>query len=293
MGSKHINKQLRHLLKAPRHMTMADCDPDATTGYPGQGKDDAPALTAKLGLELSDWQEKLYAENKEDDTPRRNVLVILQGLDTSGKGGIIRHVFGLVDPQGLTIHAFKQPSAEELAHDFLWRIAREVPERGMIGIFDRSQYEDVLVVRVDGLVTPDVWEKRYDQINDFEAELASQGTSIIKCFLNISPDEQKRRLLERVENPTKHWKYSRTDVNVRRKWGDYMHAYEDVLNRCNTEIAPWYVIPSNKKWYRNWAVATLLLEQLRDMAPTWPKGDFIVPDEIASIESSLPSTTHK
>ena len=287
MGSKHIKKQLRTLLKAPHQVAMADLDPDATPGYPGSGKDDAASLTAKLGLELSDWQEKLYAENKEDDTPHRNVLVILQGLDTSGKGGIIRHVFGLVDPQGLTIHAFKQPSQEELAHDFLWRIARETPCRGMIGIFDRSQYEDVLVVRVDGLVPPDVWQARFDQINDFEAELASQGTSIIKCFLNISPDEQKRRLLERVENPAKHWKYSRADVGVRRKWWDYMRAYEDVLNRCNTEVAPWYVIPSDKKWYRNWAVATLLLEHLRDMAPAWPKGDFVVPDEVASIESSL------
>jgi len=268
---------------------MADLDPDATPGYPGKGKDDAVKLTAKLAPELSDWQEKFYAENKEDDTPHRSVLVILQGLDTSGKGGIIRHVFGLVDPQGLAIHAFKQPTSEELAHDFLWRIAREVPSRGMIGIFDRSQYEDVLVVRVDGLVAPDVWGARYDQINDFEAGLASQGTTILKCFLNISPDEQKRRLLERVENPAKHWKYSRTDVDVRRKWPAYMQAYQDVLNRCNTDIAPWYIIPSNKKWYRNWAVATLLLEHLRDLSPSWPAGDFIVPDEIASIESSLPN----
>jgi len=268
---------------------MADLDPDSTPGYPGGGKDAAAALTANLGVELSDWQEKLYAENKEDDTPHRNVLVILQGLDTSGKGGIIRHVFGLVDPQGLTIHAFKQPSPEELAHDFLWRIRREVPGRGMIGIFDRSQYEDVLVVRVDSLVAEDVWQRRYDQINDFEAELASQGTSIIKCFLNISPDEQKRRLLERVENPAKHWKYSSGDVSVRHKWWDYMRAYEDVLNRCNTQVAPWYVIPSDKKWYRNWAVATLLLEHLEEMAPAWPAGHFVVADEIASIEASLPN----
>ena len=266
---------------------MADLDPDATPGFPGSGKADAAALTAKLAPELSDWQEKLYAENKEDDTPHRSVLVILQGLDTSGKGGIIRHVFGLVDPQGLAIHAFKQPNPEELAHDFLWRIAREVPSRGMIGIFDRSQYEDVLVVRVDGLVAADVWEARYDQINSFESELVSQGTTILKCFLNISPDEQKRRLLERVENPAKHWKYSRSDVDVRRKWPQYMEAYEDVLNRCNTDVAPWYVIPSNKKWYRNWAVATLLLEHLRDLAPSWPVGDFVVPDEISSIEASL------
>jgi len=271
-------------------VVIDELDPDSTPGYPGAGKADAPRITAALGTDLAQLQEKLYAENKEDDTPQRSVLVILQGLDTSGKGGIIRHVFGLVDPQGLTIHAFKQPTAEELSHDFLWRVRRQVPSRGMIGIFDRSQYEDVLVVRVDGLVGEDVWQTRYDQINDFEAELVSQGTTLIKCFLNISPDEQKRRLLNRVEDPAKHWKYSRGDVDVRRKWADYMQAYQDVLNRCNTESAPWYVIPSNKKWYRNWAVATLLDECLTQMAPAWPKGDFVVDEEIAAIKGSLPAS---
>ena len=278
---------LRTLLRAAAGVKMVDLDPDATTGYPGEGRQDV--LTTGLGPLLSDWQEKLYAESKQAGTADRNVLVVLQGMDTSGKGGIIRHVFGLVDPQGLKLHAFKQPSEEELSHDFLWRIRREVPGRGMIGIFDRSQYEDVLVARVDGLVGPDVWGARFDQINEFEASLAEQGTRIIKCFLHISPDEQRKRLLERVENPAKHWKYSHSDVEVRKRWDDYMRAYEDVLTRCNTEVAPWYVIPSNKKWYRNWAVATLLLEHLQDMAPDWPKGDFIVEDEIAAIQDSFPS----
>jgi len=288
MGNKHIKNSLRTLLKAPENLVMADLDPGATPGFPGKSKDDAARLTAELGPVLSDWQEKLYAENKQAGAPARNVLVVLQGMDTSGKGGIIRHVFGLVDPQGLKVHAFKQPSEEELAHDFLWRIRREVPGRGMIGIFDRSQYEDVLVVRVDSLVEPEVWQARFDQINEFEASLAASGTQIIKCFLNVSPDEQKRRLLERLENPTKHWKYSSSDVAVRRRWADYMQAYQDVLTRCNTEVAPWYVIPSDKKWYRNWAVATLLLEYLEDMAPAWPKGDFVVEDEIRAVENSLP-----
>lgn len=266
---------------------MADLDPGATPGYPGKGKHDAPALTARIAPVLSDWQEKLYAESRDPRYPDRSVLVVLQGLDTSGKGGIIRHVFGLVDPQGLMVHAFKQPSEEELSHDFLWRIRRALPSRGMIAIFDRSQYEDVLVVRVNGLVAPEVWEQRYDQINDFEASVAQGGTRIIKCFLNISPDEQKKRLRERVENPTKYWKYSRSDVDVRHRWADYMQAYQDVLNRCTTDAAPWYVIPSDNKWYRNWAVATLLMEHLQDMAPIWPQAEFDPGEEIARIEDSL------
>ncbi|MCL2736609.1 MAG: polyphosphate kinase 2 family protein [Propionibacteriaceae bacterium] len=276
------------LLRAPSTVRMVDLDPDATPGYPGKDKLDAPALTAELAPTLSGWQEKLYAENTQPDTPARNLLVVLQGMDTSGKGGIISHVFGLVDPQGLHVHAFKEPTPEELSHDFLWRIRNQVPGRGMIGIFDRSQYEDVLVVRVDELVGPEVWEQRFDQINDFEADLVASGTRIVKCFLNISPDVQERRLLERLNNPSKYWKYSTSDVKTRRRWHDYMGAYEDVLNRCNTEVAPWYVIPSNHKWYRNWAVATLLMEHLRQMAPQWPAPTFTVEDEIAAVKASLP-----
>ena len=281
---------LRTTLRAAANLAIEELDADATPGYPGKGRADAPALTAALGQSLSEWQERLYAENKEDDTPIRNILVILQGMDTSGKSGVVSHVFGLVDPQGLRIHAFKQPTQEELSHDFLWRIRRQVPPRGMIGIFDRSQYEDVLVVRVDQLVEEEVWEKRYDAINQFEASLVESGTTIIKCFLHISPDEQKQRLLERLADPTKYWKYSPSDVKVRSRWFDYMEAYQDALNRCNTEVAPWYVIPSNRKWYRNWAVATLLAEHLQEMAPNWPKPDFIVEDEIIAVENSLPSS---
>ncbi|MDR2973185.1 MAG: polyphosphate kinase 2 family protein [Propionibacteriaceae bacterium] len=270
---------------------MSDLDPGATPGYPGRGKVDAPRLTAQLAPALSDWQERLYAESRDESLPSRSVLVVLQGMDTSGKGGTIRHVFGLVDPQGLSMHAFKQPSPEELSHDFLWRIRQHLPQRGMIGIFDRSHYEDVLIARVDGLVGQSEWEKRYDLINQFEAELAQSGTTIIKCFLHISPDEQKKRLLERLEDPDKYWKYSSGDVVVRRKWDLYQSAYQDMLDRCSTGIAPWYVIPSDRKWYRNWAVAVLLLAHLRAMRPVWPKAEFDVAHEIAEVENSLNPTT--
>jgi len=281
---------LRSVLRAQPNLTMADLDPGATPGYPGHGKADAAQLTATLAPRLSEWQERLYSEARDEALPPRSVLVVLQGLDTAGKSGTICHVFGLVDPQGLKVHAFKQPTPEELSHDFLWRIRRELPERGMIGIFDRSQYEDVLIVRVNQLVAPDVWEQRYDLINEFEASLVEAGTTVIKCFLHISPDEQKKRLLERLEDPTKYWKYSSSDVDVRRRWTDYTQAYQDVLNRCNTEAAPWYVIPSDRKWYRNWAVASLLLEHLVQLNPTWPEANFVVADEIARVEQSLPST---
>ncbi|MDR2929860.1 MAG: polyphosphate kinase 2 family protein [Propionibacteriaceae bacterium] len=282
---------LRAALRAPSAVKIADLDPSATPGYPGKSKKDAAKLTAILGPTLSDWQERLYAQSRDEDLPRRSILVILQGMDTSGKSGVVRHVFGLVDPQGLMLHAFKQPTNEELSHSFLWRIRRHLPTPGMIGIFDRSQYEDVLVARVDSLVEESVWSKRYEAINRFESEVVAQGTTVVKCFLNISPDEQKRRLLERLSDPTKYWKYSPGDVVVRRKWADYMAAYEDMLNRCNTEDAPWYVIPADRKWYRNWAIASLILEHLRQMDPVWPKPEFIVAEQVAGVETSLPSVT--
>ena len=292
MSNKHQKKSsettdLRSLLRAHPGQAMTDYDPDAVLGYPGRGKSDAAELTAALGPTLSDWQERFYAASRDASSPARSLLVVLQGLDTAGKGGVIRHVFGLVDPQGLKLHAFKQPTKTELSHHFLWRIKQQLPTRGLIGIFDRSQYEDVLVVRVDQLVAEDVWQARYDQINKFEAALVKSGTTIIKCFLHISPDEQKQRLLARLADPAKHWKYSPGDVKVRSRWDDYMAAYQDVLDRCSTDQAPWYVIPSNRKWYRNWAVATLLLEHLQELNPTWPKADFDVAAQIAAVNQSL------
>jgi PPK2 family polyphosphate:nucleotide phosphotransferase len=213
-----------------------------------------------------------------DDTVRR-VLVILQGMDTSGKGGVIRKAIGLVDPQGVKITSFRAPTAEERKRPFLWRITNALPGPGMIGLFDRSQYEDVLVARVNELVTRRVWSRRYSQINAWEKKLAEAGTIVIKCYLHITLDDQKERLQARLDDPTKHWKYNPGDLDVRARWADYMAAYADALERCNTDAAPWYVIPAGRKWYRNWAVAALLNEQLGAMGLTWPNADFDVEAE--------------
>ncbi|GAB3623009.1 polyphosphate kinase 2 family protein [Mariniluteicoccus endophyticus] len=278
---------LRSLLRIPQGpVDMADLDPGAKPGYPGKGKEDAADATAGMADELSDLQERLYAQGRTGAEDAQSVLVILQGMDTSGKGGVIRHSIGLVDPQGVHLKAFKAPSAEERRHDFLWRIRKELPEPGMIGIFDRSQYEDVLVVRVDSLVPEAQWRKRYDQINEFEAEVVASGTRVIKCFLNVGHDEQKARLLERLENPEKYWKYNPGDVDSRSKWPAYMEAYAELLERCNPDSAPWYHVPANRKWYRNWAVTRLLLEELRDMDPQWPGADFDVEAEKKRVEAS-------
>ncbi len=265
---------------------MADLDPSATPGYHGKGKSDAPALTEALGPQVSDLQEMLYASGRSDPETAPRVLVVLQGMDTSGKGGVIRHAMGLVDPQGIDLTAFKAPSEEERKHDYLWRIRNALPGAGKIGIFDRSHYEDVLVVRVESIVPEDVWSKRYDEINAFEAELVAGGTRIIKCMLNVSSDEQKARLAERLEDPTKYWKYNPADVDSRKKWPAYMEAYEAVLEKCNTDAAPWYVIPADRKWYRNWAVAELLRETLAGMPLEWPAAEFDVEVEKARVAAS-------
>jgi PPK2 family polyphosphate:nucleotide phosphotransferase len=201
---------------------------------------------------------------------------VLQGMDTSGKGGVIRHGAGLMDPQGLKITSFKAPTPAEKRRGFLWRIKQALPDPGLIGIFDRSHYEDVLIARVRNLVTPNVWNRRYEQINDFEAELDANGVTLLKCYLHISADEQKARLQARLDDPTKHWKYNPGDVDERELWPDYMEAYHAALERCNSAEAPWYVIPSDRKWYRNWAVTTILLETLKSLDPQWPQADYDV-----------------
>ncbi|MFT4108913.1 PPK2 family polyphosphate kinase [Propionicimonas sp.] len=258
---------------------LADLDPSATPGYPGKGKSDAPEWIAALAPELSDLQEMLFAAGRSVPERAPRALVVLQGMDTSGKGGVIRHAIGLVDPQGVDLTSFKAPSAEERRHHYLWRIRNALPGAGKIGIFDRSHYEDVLVVRVDSLVPEDVWSKRYDEINEFEAELVAGGTRLVKCMLNVSFEEQKARLAERLANPTKYWKYNPGDVDARKKWPAYMEAYAAALEKCNTEAAPWYVIPSDRKWYRNWAVAELLRETLAGMGLAWPAAEFDVAAE--------------
>ncbi len=282
------SERLSDLLRVKPGTTVAlsDYDTAATPGYPGKGKADAPTLTLAQGSAISELQERLYAAGKGDPDHAKNVLVVLQGMDTSGKGGVIRHVFGMMDPQGIALRAFKAPTAEERAHDFLWRITNALPGKGMIGIFDRSQYEDVLIVRVESLVPQDVWEARYDQINAWEADVAASGTTIIKCFLHVGFDEQKSRLQARLADPAKYWKYNPGDVDVRKKWPAYQEAYEAALTRCSTELAPWYVVPADRKWYRNWAVATLLHEHLTDLNPQWPAATFDVAAEQARVDAS-------
>ncbi len=255
---------------------LSKYDTRATPGFTGT-KDEGKAALESLGAELSDWQERLFAEGRKGG--QRSVLLVLQGMDTSGKGGVIRHGAGLMDPQGLKITSFKAPTPAEKRRGFLWRIKQALPDPGIIGIFDRSHYEDVLIARVRNLVAPPVWNRRYGQINDFEAELAASGVTVLKCFLHISPEEQKARLEARLDDPTKHWKYNQGDVDERKLWPAYMEAYEAALERCNSSEAPWLVVPSDRKWYRNWAVTTLLHETLTTLDPEWPKADFDVDTE--------------
>jgi PPK2 family polyphosphate:nucleotide phosphotransferase len=293
--AKHSNVDDRHdlitdsvssLLRLPiGHIDMAELDPAATTGFGGD-KEDASEVAEAVAPEISDLQERLFAAGRVKETTNRKILIVLQGMDTSGKGGTIRHAIGMVDPQGIKIKAFKAPTEEERAHPYLWRVERELPPPGMIGIFDRSHYEDVLVVRVNKLVEESVWSERYDEINAWEQGLVNQGTVLIKCFLNISSEEQKDRLMARLEDPTKHWKYNPGDVDERAKWPAYMDAYQAVLERCNTEYAPWYVIPADHKWYRNWAVAQLLTEHLRALDLDWPAADYDVQQEKARVAAS-------
>jgi len=255
----------------PGPVDLSSIETNASPGFKGGKKKGKAALFA-LGDELSDLQERLFAQGHSGS--RRRLLLVLQGMDTSGKGGVLRHTVGLVDPQGVGITSFKAPTEEEREHDFLWRIRRALPEAGYIGVFDRSHYEDVLIARVRDLADAEEIERRYSAINDFERELVDGGTTLVKCMLHISADEQKERLLARLDKPSKHWKYHPSDIDERGQWPRYREAYEIALERTNTEHAPWFVIPSGKKWYRNLAIGRLLHDTLRHMDPEWPKADF-------------------
>lgn len=271
----------------PGPVDLTQVPSDATPGFSG-GKAAGKQALAALGPELADLQERLFAERTRDDGPVRSVLLVLQGMDTSGKGGVLRHAVGLVDPQGVRITSFKAPTAAELRHDFLWRIRRAAPEPGYLGVFDRSHYEDVLIGRVRALADEAELERRYDAIVDFEAELLAAGTTVVKCLLHISAATQKERLLARLDDPTKHWKYSPGDVDERRRWPAYRDAYERAVERTNTESAPWFVVPSDRKWYRNLAVATLLRDTLARMAPAWPPAEFDVVHERSRLTGEEP-----
>lgn len=267
---------MSHLLPVSAGFDLSSIDTSSTPGFSGSKKDAAHEL-ASNGSELGGLQERLFAESRVGGT--RNVLLVLQAMDTAGKGGIVRHVIGETDPQGIHLHAFKAPTAQERSHDFLWRIRKQLPGAGIIGVFDRSHYEDVLIHRVRGLSTPEQIEERYGIINDFERELSESGTTIIKVMLHISSDEQKERLSERLDRPDKLWKYNPGDVDERQKWDAYQEAYQIALTRTSTVDAPWYAIPADHKWYARWAVQHLLLGALRRLDPQWPPVDYDVQTE--------------
>jgi PPK2 family polyphosphate:nucleotide phosphotransferase len=253
----------RYMVKPGKSFKLADCDPRAANGF--TDKEATKADTVRDAAAIDALQDKLFAEGK------RSLLVILQGIDCSGKDGTVRAVFNHCGPIGVKVAPFKAPNAEELAQDYLWRVHKVCPPRGYIGIFNRSHYEDVLVVKVRGFAPPDVIEKRYDEINAFEKMLADNGTRILKFMLNISKEEQAERLTERIEIPEKRWKFNPSDLEDRALWNDYMKAYEIALTRCSTHHAPWYVIPADRNWVRNAAISRIVRETLEDMNPQYPE----------------------
>ncbi|GAA1764125.1 PPK2 family polyphosphate kinase [Luedemannella helvata] len=278
--------ELRSLLavRSDPPFDLAAVDPRATPGLPpsvlldGDPKGWSRSAVAAIGGSLAESQNKLYASAKVAADPRR-VLLVLQAMDCGGKDGTIRTVAGALNPQGLRVVAFGPPTDVERRHHFLWRVAQAVPPAGAIGVFNRSHYEDVLAARVRGLVPERTWQRRYDEINEFEAGLVSGGVTLIKVMLHISADEQRERLLARLDDPAKRWKFDPADVDERARWADYQAAYADALARCSTPAAPWYVVPADRKWYRNWAVATLTRETLDGMALAYPSVQFDVPEQ--------------
>lgn len=254
-----------HRVDDPATFRLADTDPDSTGDL--HGDDDKEAAKALRKIErkrIRELQERLYAEH------RQSLLVVLQATDTGGKDSTTRRVFKGVNPQGVRVWSFKSPSEDELDRDFLWRIHQRTPAKGMINVFNRSHYEDVLIVRVENLVPEEVWRERYEQINHFEELLVENGTRILKFFLNISKDEQKERLQERLDNPEKHWKFNSADLSKRKQWDAYQEAYEAAIRQTSTERAPWYAVPANRKWYRDLVVARAIRQTLEEMDPQYP-----------------------
>jgi PPK2 family polyphosphate:nucleotide phosphotransferase len=273
------------LRPAPGPVDLTAIETDDAPGFDGK-KADGRAALASLGPELADLQERLFANRTTG--ARGRVLLVLQGMDTSGKGGVLRHAVGLIDPQGVRISSFKAPTDEEKQHHFLWRIERVLPEAGYVGVFDRSHYEDVLIHRVRGWADADALEQRYLEINEFESRLVDDGCVVIKCMLHISADEQKARLQERLDNPEKHWKYNPGDLDERALWPAYREAYEVAIERTNTDVAPWHVVPADKKWFRNLAIGQLLLGALRGLDLQWPPADYDVAAEQQRLQQEDP-----
>jgi PPK2 family polyphosphate:nucleotide phosphotransferase len=279
--------RLADRLRVGEGFRLADVDPAGTPGF-SAGKARGEVALQQGAATLAGWQERLWAQSRGSSgaSAKAALLLVLQGMDTSGKGGILRHVVGSVDPQGVRHTAFKAPTIEERAHDFLWRIRRALPGPGELGVFDRSHYEDVLVVRVHDLVPPATWQRRYAAINRFEAGLVAHSVTVVKVMLHISSDEQRRRLGRRLARPDKYWKYNPHDLDERARWDDYQQAYQVALTRCSTEPAPWHVVPADHKWYARWAVQQLLIDALADLDPAWPPAEFDVKAEQQRLANS-------
>jgi PPK2 family polyphosphate:nucleotide phosphotransferase len=257
----------------PKSFSLSNIDPDDTT-LVDLNKAAAVEQLRKLNQKLDELQELLFAESQ------RKVLIILQGMDTSGKDGTIREVFEGVNPQGVKVKSFKAPTAEELAHDYLWRVHQATPAKGEMVIFNRSHYEDVLVVRVHDFVEKDVWKKRYDHINDFELMLVDEGVTVLKFFLHISKDEQRERLQERIDDPSKHWKFRVTDLSERKLWDEYQQVYQEMIQKTSTAHAPWYVVPADHKWFRNLVIASTIVDTLENFKMDYPQS----PDNLKNIK---------
>ncbi len=284
-------RRVRRALRIrPGSVDLAGIEPRSTPGLPSRqvtGEDRkawSVAAMAPLGARLAAYQERLFAAAKANADHRR-VLVVLQAMDCGGKDGTVKSVFGSMDPQGVRITAFGPPTLEEAGQDFLWRVHRATPPAGYVGVFNRSHYEDVLIARVRSLVPRKTWRARYDQINAFEAGLAADGVTVIKIMLHISYEEQRRRLLARLDDPSKHWKFNASDIDERGRWSQYQQAYADAVGRCGTAQNPWHIVPADRKWYRNWAVANLLLAHLDDLDPAYPEVNLDLVDLRRRLES--------
>jgi PPK2 family polyphosphate:nucleotide phosphotransferase len=258
----------RYWVKPGTKVDFGKIESGEKTLFEGVGKEDFEPQFDKLQDQLQQLQKVLYAQNKH------RVLVVMQAMDTGGKDGCIKHVFSRIDPQGIHVRSFKKPSEEELAHDFLWRVHSKVPSTGQMVIFNRSHYEDIIAVRVKKLFPDEVWKRRQRHVIEFERMLAEEGTTIVKIFLHISKDEQRQRLESRLENPAKHWKFNPDDLADRARWEDFMEAYEEVIGKTSTEFAPWYVVPADRKWYRNLCVARIMLDTLKKLDMEFPAIDW-------------------
>jgi PPK2 family polyphosphate:nucleotide phosphotransferase len=270
-------------LRVERGFSLSHLDPSSTPGFIG-GKDAGRAELRDRAEELAALQEKLYAQSKAEG--KRRVLLVLQGMDTSGKGGVIEHVVGAISPSGVRVASFTKPTPEELAHDFLWRIRQQLPRPGIVGVFDRSHYEDVLVARVRNLAEPAVIRQRYGQIVEFERELTDSDTTVVKVMLHIGAGEQKKRLTDRLDQPDKHWKFNPDDLDARAAWGAYREAYQLALERTSMPNAPWYAVPANHKWYARLAVQRLLLDAMRGLRLSWPAAQFDIEAEKRRLAAS-------